>query len=91
MGDISLPVTPPGDRAAECHTRAAADRDEGGAMMSPPPSGGDPGASAAGAAPARPAPVGQAMPTSLQVLGQAGLTAIIALPVMIFTYKWFAG
>lgn len=30
-------------------------------------------------------------PSSLQALGYAGLTTVIALPVMIFIYLWFAG
>lgn len=62
---------------------------EGGAMRAPRAPAGVPDIRQPGDT--RPKPVEPAPPTSLQALRYAGVTMIIALPVMIGGYKWFMG
>ena len=64
---------------------------EGGAMhalrsSTDVPDAGQPGDTLARRKPVEPAPA-----TSLQALRYAGLTVIVALPVMIVVYKWLMG
>jgi hypothetical protein len=65
--------------------------DEGGAMVVLRPSADVPEVGQPGDTLARPEPDEPAPATSLQALRYAGLTMIIALPVMIVGYKWFMG
>ena len=63
---------------------------EGGAMPALRRSADVPGVGPGGTW-ARPKPVEPAPVTSLQALRYAGVTVIIALPVMIVVYKWIMG
>lgn len=65
--------------------------DEGGAMVVLRPSADVPEVGQPGDTLARPEPDEPAPATSLQALRYAGLTMIIALPMMIVGYKWFMG